>query len=296
MRLMSEVRTATASSVVTRCREMPCAMPPTTFLPRAPIFTVDRTGGLRLAWSTMTADSEPSTNFYAGDRRTPSETLQDLQAEVERLRPLAELGRMAATVAHEVRNPLAGISANAELLREVLDQQEDRESVDIILTEVERLGRLVTDLLHYARERPPSLGPLDLGQVARRTIDLSSQEASAAGVELIMEGGGHAHGDGELSCQALLNIVRNAIQASQVGDCIVLHAAEGCIAVRDQGSGIPANLHDRLFEPFVTGRTRGLGLGAAVARRCLRRQGGDIILRDSGPHGSLFELQWPHHP
>ena len=76
-----------------------------------------------------------------------------LSAELERLKPLAEMGRMAATVAHEIRNPLTGISANAELLRENLDRPDDLESVDIILGEVERLSRLVTDLLYYSRER-----------------------------------------------------------------------------------------------------------------------------------------------
>lgn len=97
---------------------------------------------------------------------------QHLREEVERLRPMAELRRMAATVTHEIRNPLAGISANAELLRESLTDPADAELVDTILGEVTRLGSLVTDLLYYCRERPAVPRPLDLAWLARTTCDL----------------------------------------------------------------------------------------------------------------------------
>ena len=124
---------------------------------------------------TMTvANSEsPRTDFTAA-----------MVSEIARLRPLAELGRMAATVAHEVRNPLAGISANAELLREALHAADDIESVDIILTEVDRLSSLVTDLLLYTRERPPRHDPIDLADVARSACELSQQAADRDGVRL----------------------------------------------------------------------------------------------------------------
>lgn len=215
-----------------------------------------------------------------------------LRKEIERLRPLAELGRMAATVAHEVRNPLAGISANAELLREAVTDPDDIECVDIILGEVERLGRLVTDLLHYSQERPPQHAPLDLGRLVRTVADLSRSEAEKAGVEIAAEGSGLVHGDAELSRQALLNLVRNAIQASPAGKTVRLVATADTVTVIDQGHGVPEAIRDTLFEPFVGGRTRGLGLGAAVARRCLRRQGGDVALAATGPEGSRFAVRW----
>lgn len=214
-----------------------------------------------------------------------------LHQELERLRPLAEMGRMAATVAHEIRNPLAGISANAELLREVVSG-DDGECVDIILSEVERLGHLVTDLLYYSREREAECRPLDLGWLARTTCELSSADAERAGIELTWSGSGRAAGDSELSRQALLNVVRNAIQACRPGGHVRLEVGEGSITVRDDGSGVPEILRDRLFDPFVTGRTRGLGLGATVARRCQRRQGGELVLAGSDHTGSSFLLSW----
>lgn len=216
-----------------------------------------------------------------------------LREELERLRPLAELGRMAATVAHEVRNPLAGISANAELLRESLSDPEDVESLDIILGEVERLGSLVTDLLLYSREREAEAAPIDLGVLARSTVDLLHSDADEAAVAITIEGEGLSWGDLELSRQALLNVVRNAIQACSPGACVTLAAAEGRLDVIDQGPGVPEPLRERLFEPFVTGRTRGLGLGAAVARRCLRRQRGDLELVATGAEGTTFRFTWP---
>ena len=162
----------------------------------------------------MTAVYElgPRTDFYRGrGNALEGESLRD---EVERLRPLAELGRMTTTVAHEVRNPLAGISANAELLREVLADPADQNCVDVILSEVDRLSNLVTDLMLYTRERTPTLALMDLHGLADQTVELSRAEADAAQVTLAIEGQGCVQGDHDLSRQALLNIIRNALQAS----------------------------------------------------------------------------------
>jgi signal transduction histidine kinase len=240
----------------------------------------------------MTASySAARTDAHVGE--ADSLNAEQLLAEVERLRPLAEMGRMAATVAHEIRNPLAGISANAELLREAVPSGPDSESVDIILAEVDRLGHLVTDLLYYSREREPDLRPIDLPWLARTTCELSQVEAERAGVELVWSGRGRAIGDTELSRQALLNVIRNAVQACREGGRVALMIVDGCITVQDTGCGVPEILRERLFEPFITGRTRGLGLGATVARRCQRRQRGELALIDTGPSGSSFALNWP---
>lgn len=236
----------------------------------------------------------PAMEFPMG---TESYTMspKQLQEELRRLRPLAELGRLAATVAHEVRNPLAGISANAELLRESLSDPEDVESLDIILAEVDRLGSLVTDLLHYSRERRAECAPLDLVPLAKRCTDLLRADAEQSLIELVFEGNGLAWGDSELSQQSLLNVVKNAVQACSNGGTVRLCIADGRIDVCDQGTGVPEALRDTVFDPFVTGRTRGLGLGAAVARRCMQRQGGELELLNSSCNGSTFRLTWPQN-
>ncbi len=240
----------------------------------------------------MTASySATRTDAHVGE--ADSMNAEQLLAEIERLRPLAEMGRMAATVAHEIRNPLAGISANAELLREAVPSGPDSESVDIILAEVDRLGHLVTDLLYYSREREADLRPIDLPWLARTTCELSQVEAERAGVELVWSGRGRAIGDTDLSRQALLNVIRNAVQACREGGRVALMIVDGGITVQDTGCGVPEILRERLFEPFITGRTRGLGLGATVARRCQRRQRGELALIDTGPSGSSFALNWP---
>jgi len=224
---------------------------------------------------------------------TPSDPTAALHDEIRRLRPLADLGRMAATVAHEVRNPLAGISANAEVIRESLSNPADVECVDIILNEVDRLGRLVTDLLYYSREREPVIQPLDLYLLASTSCDLSADTAERQGVRLTRSGSGFALGDIELSRQALLNIIRNGIEACRPGGQLTVTVDAGGITVRDQGGGVPEKLRATIFEPFVTGRTRGLGLGATVAKRCMQRQGGDVLLAETGEQGSAFRFTWP---
>ncbi len=238
------------------------------------------------------SDSGPHPIVVTADSSQPLTERRRLRAEVAQLKPMAELGRMAATVTHEIRNPLAGISANAELLREALDDPRDVELVDTILGEVQRLGNLVTDLLYYCRERPAEDRPLDLGSVARTICDLSRPDAEGAAVTLSWHGTGTARGDSELSRQSLLNVVRNAIQACSPGGAVRIEIADGRIAVRDTGRGVSAQVRDTLFEPFVTGKTRGLGLGATVAKRCQLRQGGDLGLEDTGPGGSTFLLTW----
>ena len=233
---------------------------------------------------------------HDGCVQQPLTERRQLRDEVARLKPMAELGRMAATVTHEIRNPRAGISANAELLREALNDPRDVELVDTILGEVHRLGNLVTDLLYYCRERPAENRPMDLAAVARTTAELSRPEAEIAAVTLSWHGAGTARGDSELSRQALLNVVRNAIQACGKGGVVRIEVADGRIAVLDTGRGVPRDLRESLFEPFVTGKTRGLGLGATVARRCQQRQDGDLRLADTGPAGSVFVLTWPIEP
>jgi two-component system sensor histidine kinase HydH len=218
-----------------------------------------------------------------------------LEAELARLRPLAEMGRMAATVAHEIRNPLTGISANAELLRESLADPADIESVDLILGEVARLGHLVSDLLYYSRERPADHKSIDLGWLARTVSELSGPMAVAAGVELGYQGDGRAWGESDLARQALLNVVRNAIQATPRGGRVTIEVADRRVAVADTGCGVPETIRSKLFEPFVTGRSRGLGLGGSVAKRCMERQGGAITLAATSPAGSTFVLTWPEH-
>ena len=216
-----------------------------------------------------------------------------LLAEIERLKPLAELGRMAATVAHEVRNPLTGISANAEIIRESLSDPDDVESIDMILQEVHRLSELVSDLLHYSREREARADHIDLSNEARAVVDLLKSYAAEAGVVLDYTGSGLAMGDSQLTRQSLLNIVRNAIQACKCGGQVQILVEPAQLSISDQGGGVPEALVDRIFEPFVTGRTRGLGLGASVARRCMQRQNGDVALGQTGPAGSVFVMTWP---
>jgi signal transduction histidine kinase len=221
------------------------------------------------------------------------QTVEDLEAEIRRLKPFAELGMMAAVVAHEIRNPLAGISANAELLKECIDDADGIESVDIILSEVQRLGKLVGELLNSSRERQAECRDLDLLRLANTAATLQNAEAQAQGVDICVEGSGQGWGDWDMSLQSLLNIIRNAVQASGPGQTVSVAVSDHHLRISDQGPGIPEDLKTRIFEPFVTGKTRGMGLGATVAKRCMLRQRGEIVLESTGPKGTTFLMRWP---
>ena len=155
---------------------------------------------------------------------------------------------------------------------------------------------LVTDLLYYCRERPAEPRPLDLAWLARTTSDLMRSDAEHVEVVLSWGGSGRALGDADLSKQGLLNVVRNALQACGRGGTVRLEVGDGRIEVHDTGTGVPAAIRETMFDPFVTGKTRGLGLGSTVARRCQLRQNGDLALERTGAVGSVFVLTWPMPP
>ncbi len=200
---------------------------------------------------------------------------------------------MAATVAHEIRNPLAGISANTELLREVISDPADAECVAIILAEVERLSHLVTDLLYYSREREPDRSTLDLPCLARTVCELSQSEAMHTRVTLDGRAAGALWATASSRVRPCSTWCAMPSRPAATTRRVRLVVAAGSIAVHDNGGGVSAVIRDRRFDPFTTGKTRGLGLGATAARRCQRRQHGDLELHDTSASGSTVVFTWP---
>lgn len=207
--------------------------------------------------------------------------------------------RMAAMVAHEVRNPLGIIRAGAELLRERVEGSSERALADDILGEVARLNTLTEEFLSLAREQPLSLAPLDLAAVIGEACDKVrlryrgelTVNASAHG-----DGVGSVEGDAAKLRQALLNLLINAAQATLGrGRVEVETAPDGAgvrVTVSDDGPGVPAVMRDRLFEPFQSGKATGTGLGLAIARRIVEQHGGRLALSPSTV-GARFEAWLP---
>ncbi|MEP6708249.1 MAG: ATP-binding protein [Pyrinomonadaceae bacterium] len=220
-------------------------------------------------------------------------------AEGERL---AALGQMAATVAHEVKNPLSAIKSIAQVMRED-DNLSDEYNRDLtmIVGETDRLSQSVTQLLSFARKEPPASAPCGADDVARAVADLF--RAHAGGREISIECSARAatdlDGTGAAAIRdSLSNLLLNALQATPAGGQIHIEAFCGnghvVFAVTDSGPGISSELQIRIWEPFFTTRQRGTGLGLAIVRKRMQEAGGTATLvpREKG-RGARFELHLP---
>ena len=208
-----------------------------------------------------------------------------------------QLKMMLAGVAHEVRNPIGGIELFAGLLQEELPEGEAREHVLRIRSETHYLKRIVEDFLAFAREQRVARAPL----LPRRLLEAARDlvQADALGKQVAFELAAEEAalvGDESLLTSALVNLVKNAVQASPPGQPVSLsgRAAEGRYAfeVRDRGAGIPSDALARIFEPFFTTREKGTGLGLPLARKIAQAHDGDVTV-ESVPGATVFRLHLP---
>ncbi|HEX8070959.1 MAG TPA: ATP-binding protein [Pyrinomonadaceae bacterium] len=215
---------------------------------------------------------------------------------------LAALGQMAAAVAHEVKNPLSSIKSIAQVMRE--DERVAAEygrDLDLIVGETDRLGRSVTQLLSFARQPPPAGPAARADELARALVELFRNEARARSVRVQLETTTRAVLAGAQAAaarDALSNLLLNALQATPPGGRVLVEARDEettlCFAVTDEGGGVPADLRERIWEPFFTTRQRGTGLGLAIVRKRMNEAGGSARLaRSRRGAGARFELRLP---
>ena len=223
-----------------------------------------------------------------------------LEAALERARHLAGLGELAASLAHEIRNPLSAVSGSFQMLTARPDfNEEDRSLVQIVGREVARMERLVTDMLEYARPREPELRPVDLGAVVGEVVRafLLGKEADGRDVEFAGDEGVFARADQAQVRQVVWNLLRNAAQVTDEGGAVrVLVESDGetgepVVVVADDGPGIPERDRVRIFEPFFSTRERGLGLGLAICKRIVDAHGGTIRVEPGDEGGTVFEIR-----
>lgn len=207
--------------------------------------------------------------------------------EAERL---AVLGRIAAALAHEIRNPLGSITGSIEMLRDSAAlSDEDRLLCDIVQREARRLNDLVGDMVDLSKPRPPRAEATDVALLAREVVALATHAARGADVKVVYEGATGellARCDGAQMRQVLWNLLRNAIQATSAGSVVRvwLDARERdvTLGVDDEGPGIPEDAGERIFDESFTTRTHGAGIGLAVVRR---------IIEDHGPMGAALSVE-----
>lgn len=222
----------------------------------------------------------------------------------ERLREqaaLTRLGELAAVVAHEVRNPIAGAQGALQIIRGRLPQDsKDRAIVDEITTRFDGLNRLIEDILIYARPRPLRLAPTTLRAILDSVATFVASDTANRDLRLTVEGDPDPVPlvvDGELVKAVFMNLVQNAIQAMNSQGTIDVRVAatpERCIvSIRDRGPGIAPEHRERVFEPFFTTRHRGTGLGLPIAQRVVERHGGTLTLECPPDGGTLATVTLP---
>ncbi|HEY0004068.1 MAG TPA: ATP-binding protein [Pyrinomonadaceae bacterium] len=225
-----------------------------------------------------------------------------LELRVAQGERLAALGQMAATIAHEVKNPLSAIKSIAQVMREdeALAREYSRD-LSLIVNETDRLSRSVTQLLSFARSAPPAAARARVDELVQSFVELFRAEAGERGILLECRAETQAELNGHLAAalrDALSNLLLNAIQATPAGGRILVQAsleAEGLnIYVSDSGPGVPDNLRARIWEPFFTTKQRGTGLGLSIVRKRMEEVGGAVRLAPaSDGEGALFQLQLP---
>jgi two-component system sensor histidine kinase PilS (NtrC family) len=234
--------------------------------------------------------------------------VQELHARAERLESVAAL---SASLAHEIRNPLASIRSSVEQLARSRHADEDeRFLAGLIVRESDRLSRLLSEFLDFARVRATQFVPIDLHSVISAVVRLIKAHPDCRpDAEIVIEGG-HTimEGDEDLLHRVIANLVLNAVQAARGPIEIAVSIAAVSAAdvphgtnlehavrlqVRDNGPGIPEEIRSRLFDPFVSGREGGSGLGLAIVQRAVEAHRGLVLVESKPGTGTTFTIFLP---
>jgi signal transduction histidine kinase len=234
---------------------------------------------------------------------TTGESLSEERARATASERLAAVGRLSAGLAHEIRNPIAAMRLKAENALASGDDARKAAALQAILQQVARLDGLLSDLLDMTQTRAPTLADVELSTFLRHTVEAHQELAAAKGLTLTA-GTSEPHTslprfDASQMQRAMDNLILNAIQNTPAGGSITVEASRTGSAlvfrVGDSGPGVPAAIRDHVFEPFVTARADGTGLGLAVVREIARAHHGEVRLA-SDTHGATFEVEVPWQP
>lgn len=255
--------------------------------------TVGRTGERELD---QIIDALNQAGLRVAEARQEADRMAGRAAHAERL---AALGRVAAGVAHEIRNPIAAAQLQGENAL-AGDDVRRREAIGDMLGQIDRLDGLVGELLAMTQRVEPKPVPVELSTFLSEQVDRHKEIAAAKSLAVsVRSGGGTTVIDPVVICRVLDNLMTNAIRHAPTGGAVVLAAdrqpALLVLTVEDSGPGVPAEMTDHLFEPFVTGRPEGTGLGLAIARELTDAHGGRLVLRNAGTasSGAVFAVELP---
>ncbi len=229
--------------------------------------------------------------------------VERLRNETDTLVGLATLGELSASVAHEIRNPLCGMLLSVEVLQGKMDAEDSRVMVlDNIHREAEKMEKVVSNLLHFAREYKPRVVQCELEEVVEESIDSVQAHLKKKQIQVQVNRpapGCAASVDPDLVQQVFRNILLNSVEASPRGSELVvdLHRLDDgqrvAVAFRDPGEGIETDQLGRIFEPFFTSKSNGVGLGLSVSKKIVEAHKGGIEVASRPGEGTTFTVTFP---
>jgi two-component system, sporulation sensor kinase E len=220
--------------------------------------------------------------------------IADKDRQLARKTRLEMLGRMAANLAHEIRNPLGGIQLYASMLRRDLEGDAAKvRTLDRILGAISGLDSLVEDMLAFGREIEPRRRLQPLGPLVEQALDFvrGTIAEKEIRVEVRFDGMVLAEVDGEMMQRVFLNIVSNAVQAVAPGGRLWIAGSGRTITFSDDGPGIAPEILEKIFTPFLTSKTKGTGLGLAIAHKIVEAHGGAIEAKNGPDAGAIFTIR-----
>ncbi len=230
--------------------------------------------------------------------------IDHLKKEVQRRQRLASLGSLAAGIAHEIRNPLSSIKGFATYFKErYKDIPEDQKIADIMIREVERLNRVIGQLLEFARPMNVERKEMNIIDVVNYSLDIISAQAQTNNVRIVRDAipdeAIQASVDPDKIGQVLLNIYLNAIEAMEQGGTLTVDIeqdranAHVSILVKDTGHGIPKEDIGHIFDPYYTTKPSGTGLGLAIVHKIIEAHAAEIIVESAQDAGTTFTITLP---
>lgn len=227
-----------------------------------------------------------------------------MRRELEGVQHMATIGQLAASLAHEIKNPLAGISGAVQIIfKEMEESNPHRQIIHEILRQIDRLDAAVIDLLIYARPKPPALQLADMGEVVRNCLSVLKGDPLLRAISISCEGTDQqveAMIDPGQIDQVISNLVLNAAQACDGNGEIRVKLAsndqELVLSVKDNGVGMPEETRERALEPFFTTKTKGTGLGLPICDRIIQAHHGNLRIESTPNVGTLIEVHIPRSP
>ncbi|MEJ2097051.1 MAG: ATP-binding protein, partial [Deltaproteobacteria bacterium] len=225
-----------------------------------------------------------------------------LQEEIRRKEKLAALGGLAAGVAHEIRNPLSSIKGIATYFGDKYGQERaEREMAEVMIREVDRLNRVISELLEFARPTELNLAATDVYELLNHAVQLVQQDANLKHIDISIPKGSetvYVKVDPDRFLQCMLNLFLNAIEAMPEGGLlrivVFVHEDERVdIEITDTGRGIDAESLHRIFDPYFTTKTTGTGLGLAIVHKIIEAHHGRIRVRSTLGKGTTFTISVP---